>query len=96
MVEGKGKKAARERAMAKAMAMTVLFKKDHYSAITDVLDRKGEINAESDFKEACAAAGLDDDEIEWLWNYLKHYDSYLAEKTDSKWPAVAEASGIHW
>ena len=85
--------AERERAMAKAMAMAVLFKPTHYWAIVDNLENKGK--DKNDFKAKCAAAGLDNDDQEWLYNYLVKYNKLLAQGSDKKWP-IKTAAGAAW
>jgi hypothetical protein len=90
--------AKREGALAKALAMTVLFNKGRYEAITGVLDRIGSENIvalEADFKAKCGTA-IDDDEKAWLWNYLKHYNKDLADSTDKKWKVEVTDGNPHW
>lgn len=91
--ETEAQKAERERSMAKAMAMAVLFQPANYWAIVDNLENKNK--NKTDFKNKCAAAGLDSDDQEWLYNYLVKYDKGLAEKSDKKWP-IKTAAGCPW
>lgn len=90
-----GQLAERERAMAKAMSMSVLFKAEYYGNIVDILgkyqmramDEKAAVSA---FAIECNRAGLDEPDQVWLWNYLKNYDKELASRSDAKWPVCAE------
>ena len=86
-METKTNLANREGAVAKAVAMSVLFKRGTYEAITNILDQidPEDIDAKKNaFKVACGNE-IDDQEKEWLWNYLKHYNKALAKATDEKW-----------
>jgi hypothetical protein len=94
----KDKLAKREGAMAKALAMSVLFKEGVYEAITSVLDElvPTKIDAKkADFKTACGNV-IDDAEKEWLWNYLKHYNVALADSSDAKWKVLDNPGSPHW
>jgi hypothetical protein len=94
-----GETAERERAMAKALSMSVLFQPPHYKNIVNILnmiETKGAIAVEKDFTTECSKAGLDQIDIDWLFNYLKHYNKDLAAASDAKWPVIPEASDMHW
>gem|GEM_PF-4060232 len=66
----------RAKALDRAVKMGALFKYGHFKPIMDAvyLNAPGqETLAESNFRTACADAGLDSKEATWLWNYLSHY-----------------------
>jgi len=97
--ESTGEIAERERAMAKALSMSVLFQPEHYKNIVDILDlieTKGAIAVKKDFTNQCSKAGLDQIDIDWLFNYLKNYNKDLAAASDAKWPVHPDASDMHW
>ena len=78
--------------------MTVLFNKGTYEAITGILDQIDPKNIDakkSQFKAACGNA-INDQEKEWLWNYLKHYNKTLASTTDQKWTVEVTEGNPHW
>ena len=86
--------AKREGALAKAMSMARLFNHGPFEDITEILNQidPADIDAKyNEFKTACGNL-LDTDEKAWLWNYLKHYNKGLADKTDAKW----HVSSFNW
>ena len=87
--------AERERAMAKALSMSVLFNAEYYGNIVDILGQYKSRKIEEEkaiiaFNEECSKAGLDKTDQPWLWNYLKNYDPELARNSDAKWPACPD------
>ena len=63
--------------------MTVLFQQENFDLIQPILDMP--IGAPgrdlAAFKTACANTGLEEEEKEWLWNYLEHCFEEDATKT---------------
>lgn len=101
--ENQGGLAKRERAMAKALSMSVLFQSKYYHQITKILDdmadgsiSQEEAKAQFDGLDCWSdpITQLDEKDREWLWNYLKNYDKELAIKSDEKWPIHPDARGI--
>ena len=78
----------RQKASARALKMAVLFNTKHFDKVMDPVYNKGklgEAQARADFKKACDKTDpenpqLEDVEIEWLWNYLTHYDNAIMDK----------------
>ena len=94
-----GPMSERERAMAKAFSMCVLFRPEHYGKIVTILNSKEDMSG-NDFAESLrvelAAAGLDVAEQDWAINYLKNYNKDLAAASDKKWPVHPDAREFHW
>lgn len=94
-----GEDAERERAMAKALSMSVLFNRKYYDKIVKILNKKEDME-ENEFVESLrvelAKADLDSAEQEWAINYLKNYDRELAAASDKKWPVHPDAREFHW
>ena len=99
--EPKREHAERERAMAKALSMSILFNKKYYHNIVKILNKKKDMD-ENEFVDSLrielAKADLDSAEQDWAINYLKNYDKDLAEASDKKWPVYTEtdAAEFHW
>jgi hypothetical protein len=93
-----GQHAERERAMAKALSMSILFEADTYWKIIQILDKKTTTNADEIETELYKffKSKLDDADAKWAANYLKNYDKELAANSDKKWPVHPEASNLHW
>jgi hypothetical protein len=66
-------------AMDRALIMAVLFKKDYFEEIVLAINHLGnpemKARAEPMFFEAVKEAPLTQKQKEWLWNYLKNYNS---------------------
>jgi hypothetical protein len=93
-------KAKRERAMAKALSMAVLFESDNFRDIVSFLgtlkDMPNPLAAEPTLIEKLEKAGLDDIDGRWLSNYLIHYNDDLSMQSDAKWPICEGATGSTW
>ena len=77
------------RGLARARAnkwLAELFKPQNFSAIMKSVDPNPDKNA---FTVACRNAGLNADEVEWLWAYLKNCDSAL-------YGPIPEAAATGW
>ena len=97
--ETTGQLAERERAMAKAFSMSVLFGAEPYWKIVNILDKKetmSETGFENALKGVFGAAGLDKEDQEWAINYLNNYNKDLAAASDRKWPTHVDARKLHW
>jgi hypothetical protein len=98
--ETKEEKAKRERAMAKALSMAVLFESDNFKNIVSFLgtlkETKDLQTAEITLRKKLAKAGLDDIDQRWLGNYLIHYKDDLGEQSDAKWPICEGVTGATW
>jgi hypothetical protein len=65
--------------------MAKLFKEKKFDDIMKALLPLNEPN----FRTACANAGLANEEVDWLWNYLQHYDEQLRVN-------LKDAAGSGW
>lgn len=71
----------RAESMDRALYMgSILFRLENYKPIMKALheyrfakDEGIRNKAIADFKTACLNAGLEKDELKWLWNYLQNY-----------------------
>ena len=98
--ETKEEKAKRERAMAKALSMAVLFESDNFKNVVSFLGTLKEMPnreaAENTLREKLAKAGLDDIHQRWLSNYLVNYDEDLAKQSDATWPICEGVTAGTW
>ncbi len=98
--ESKAQLCERERAMAKALSMSVFFRPEYFHDTVRILEnyKNGkmiEAEATKAFASVCASAGVDPNEQQWLWEYLKNCNKELAMKTDAKW-LPCEGYGAYW
>jgi hypothetical protein len=78
----------RFRALHRALKMNKLFNKGTFDDIMNAV-YKGSFN---DFEKACkkAPANLADEEIAWLWNYLKHCLDEQHKDDEGGWGPVKD------
>ncbi len=98
--ESKAQLCERERAMAKALSMSVFFRPEYFHSTVRILnnykkEKISEAEATNAFAKVCESAGVDANEQQWLWTYLKNCDTELAMKTDAKW-LPCEGYGAYW
>jgi hypothetical protein len=76
----------RKLALKRALKIQKLFDKGKFAPIMNAVDP---LPSPGTFRDACRAAGLNDDEIIWLWTYLK-------ECTHAIYDPIPEAAGSGW
>jgi hypothetical protein len=84
--------------MDRALYMgSILFRLENYKPIMTALhdyrfsdSEDDKIAAANDFKTACLTAGLVQEEVNWLWNYLRNYRLDYNEPNVSQWAQVGD------
>ena len=78
--------------MDRALYMgSILFRLENYKPIMMALHnlRFGKPSeqeaAPGDFRAACETAGLEEEEIDWIWRYLQHYGENVNWALDDGW-----------
>jgi hypothetical protein len=77
----------RTKAKNRAKKFEVLFNEKTFDAIMNAVESKPQNRPA--FDKAVLAAGLQQEEANWLWGYLQHSDEKL-------WLPVPEAAGTGW